>query len=339
MRVALVCSAHGLGHVARQLALGRALMAEGAAVTVVTAAPPAFVAESLPDARVLRRTVDVGIAQRDSLTEDTDETRRRLGAVCSPAAIDRLAGELSPFDRVVVDTAPAALEAARRAGVSVVAVGNFDWAWTYEAYPALRGWAARFRTWQAPHTGLSLSPGPGLTGFARIEHFGPLGRRSPAHALPPGSVLVSFGGFGLDALDQLLPVVPGVTWVAAAPTRLPHRADCRVVVGVPYPALVAGADAVFTKPGYGILVEAMLGGARLVWVDRGAFPEAEHLCAAMAARGDRRVAATVTEPAAFRAALARAVTARLADDRPTPEAASSATRLARRVLSARPRPR
>lgn len=339
MRVALVCSAHGLGHVARQLALGRALLDEGADVTVVTAAPAAFVADTLPEAAVLPWVVDVGIAQRDSLHEDLAETRRRLETVASDAAIDQLADALRGFDRVVVDTAPTALEAARRAGVHVVAVGNFDWSWTYEAYPELADWAARFRAWQAPHTGLSLSPGPGLTGFARTEHFGPLGRTAPPADLPPGSVLVSFGGFGLDAMDALLPEVPGVTWVAAAPTSLPDRPDCRVVEGVPYPALVAGADAVFTKPGYGILVEAMLGRARLVWVDRGAFPEAAHLARAMTERGDRRVQVGTADPAAFRAALAAAVQARLRDPRPAAVRGSSAGALARRVTAAPPRPR
>ena len=339
MHVALVCSAHGLGHVARQLALGKALWEEGATVTVVTAAPPAFVAEGLPEATLLSWTVDVGIAQRDSVTEDLDETRRRLDRIASDAEIDRLSAALCGFDRVVVDTAPSALEAARRAGVPVLAVGNFDWAWTYEAYPELADWAARFRTWQAPHTGLSLSPGPGLTGFARTEQFGPLGRIAPAHRLPPRSVLVSFGGFGLDELDTLLPVVPGVTWIAAAPTPLPERRDCRVIEGIPYPALVAGADVVFTKPGYGILVEAMLGGTRLVWVDRGAFPEAAHLAKAMTGRGDRRVPARPSDRALFRRTLADTVRARLDDPRPARIAGSSARALAQRVMATPPRSR
>jgi len=339
MRVALVCSAHGLGHVARQLALGSALVERGAAVTVVTAAPPGLVRAGLPGARVLPWTVDVGIAQRDSVTEDIAETRRRLASVASEAAIDRLSKALQGFDRVVVDTAPTALEAARRAGVPVLAVGNFDWAWTYAAYPELTDWAERFGVWQAPHTGLSLSPGPGLTGFARTESFGPLGRTAAPHPLPPGSVLVSFGGFGLDGLDTLLPVVPGVTWVASAPTHLPARPDCLVVDDVPYPALVAGADAVFTKPGYGILVEAMLSGTRLVWVDRGEFPEAAHLAVTMAARGDRRVHAAVDAPAAFRPALEAAVVARLAEPAPPPQGPSSASALAERVLATPPRHR
>ena len=304
---------------------------------MVTAAPRHFVSESLPDASVLPWVVDVGIVQRDSITEDLDATRARLAVVASEPAVDRLAHALRPFDRIVVDTAPTALEAGRRAGRPVLAVGNFDWAWIYEAYPELEEWAARFRSWQAPHIGLSLRPGPGLTGFARRETFGPLGRMAPPHALGPGSVLVSFGGFGLDALRELLPEVPGVTWVAAPPTALPARRDCRIVKDVPYASLVSGAEVVFTKPGYGILVEAMLAGTRIVWLHRGAFPEAAHLAEVMRTRGDLQVPAAPSAPDQFRAALGRAVRARLAAPRPPRLARSSAEKLARRVLATPPR--
>jgi hypothetical protein len=34
---------------------------------------------------------------------------------------------------------------------------------------------------------------------------------------------------------------------------------------------------VLTKPGYGIVAETALAGARVVWVDRGPFPEAAAL--------------------------------------------------------------
>lgn len=333
MRVAIVCSAHGLGHTARQLALAEALLACGAAVTFLTAAPD-FVTTSLAGVMAERWVVDVGIAQRDSVTEDLERTRSLLAERCDDVAIDRLATRLTGFDRVVVDVAPAALEAARRAEVSVLAVGNFDWAWIYDAYPTLADWAARFRDWQAPHTALELSPGPGMTGFAAVERFGPLGRTAAPAPLPAGSVLVSFGGFGLDALGGLLPEVPGVTWWAAAPTALPDRADCRTLpTDLPYAAAVAGADVVFTKPGYGILVEAMLGSGRLVWVPRGAFPESASLAAVMADRGDLRLDAPLSDAAVFRSALAAAVRRRMAAPRPDAPAASSAGALAARVLA------
>ena len=332
-RVALVCSAHGFGHLARQLALGQALRARGAAVEVFTAAPPEVVAETLPPTEVAvhRVAVDVGIAQPDSLTEDLDQTLALLPARCGEAAIDTLAEALRGFDRVVVDIAPAALEACRRAGVPALAVGNFDWAWVYRHYPPLSAWAERFAAWQAPHPAVRLTPGPGLHGFDRVEDMGLLGRTAPAHPLPPRSVLVSFGGFGLRDLDAALPRLPGVTWVLAPPSPPLHRPDCLHLPGVPYPALVAGADAVFTKPGYGILAEASLAGTPLCWVPRGAFPEAPSLVQAMRARGDEAVGARPGEPG-FGRALVLALERLWARPRPARVHDDTARRLAARVL-------
>lgn len=294
--------------------------------TFYTAAPARVVTDYLPAARVRPWVADVGIAQRDSLTEDLPETLRRLADRASDAAIEALAAELRAFDVVIVDIAPTALEAARRAGVRALAVGNFDWAWIYAHYEPLRAWAAVFARWQAGHDAVELWPGPGLTGFGRVHAGGLLGR--PA---PPGSprrlgdgaayVLVSFGGFGLADADALLPRLPGVRWVLAPPMPRLDRDDCVYVEGLAYPALVAAADAVLTKPGYGIFTEAALAGTPLVWLDRGAFPEAPHLEAAMRERGDRKAAAATPT------AVATAIQARLADERPAPVSGEGADRI------------
>ena len=83
MRIAAVCSAHGFGHLTRQLALAARWQAAGAEVTFFSAAPRAILDESLPGARLRPWTVDVGIRQHDSLTEDLPETLRLLGALLS----------------------------------------------------------------------------------------------------------------------------------------------------------------------------------------------------------------------------------------------------------------
>lgn len=336
MRIAAVCSAHGFGHLTRQLALAARWQAAGAEVTFFSAAPRAILDESLPGARLRPWTVDVGIRQHDSLTEDLPETLRLLDQRCDDDAIDALAGALRGFDRAVVDVSPAGLEAARRAGVPAVAVGNFSWPWIYDRYPVLAPWADRLRAWQRVHPAVSLWPGPGLDAahFASVQQAGLIGRRAAPHPLPEGAVLVSFGGFGLDALDAALPRIDGVTWVLAPPMAPLDRPDCLYVEGVSYPAMVAGVDVVLTKPGYGIFAEAALARTRLVWVERGAFPEAPYLTAAMADRGDVAVgAAPGTE--GFRERLRGAL--RTARARPRPAAIPDDTaRLAAAVLS-RPR--
>lgn len=328
-RLALVCSAHGLGHLTRQLALARALIQEGASPVIFTARP-AFARASDPTLEVVDWAVDVGIAQRDSLREDLPATLALLEERCAEPAIDALAAALAGFDRLVVDIAPVALEAARRAGVPALAMGNFDWAWIYRHYPALAPWAARFAAWQASHPALRLEPGPGLSGFASVAAGGLLGRRAPAWTFPDADrrVLVGFGGAGLPALLDLLPRIPGVRWVLAPPLSGGERADVERVEA-PFPALVAGVDLVFSKPGYSVFAECALAGTPLVWVPRPDFPEAPWLERAMAARGDRAVRASPDDPDAFRPALAEAILERLAAPRPAPVESNEAARLAR----------
>jgi hypothetical protein len=335
VRVGIVCSAHGFGHVARQIAVAEALYARGAQVSFFTAAPAAVVHADLPDVTVVPWAVDVGIVQRDSLNEDVPATVAAVAERCAEARIDALAAALSGFDRVIVDVAPAGLEAARRAGRAPLAVGNFDWAWIYRHYPELRGWAEQFAEWQAPHAALALDPGPGMHGFASVEHVGLVGRRrDPARVaaenLDGRRVLVSFGGFGLDGVDALLPRIAGVTWVLAPPMPRLERPDCAWAPGVSFPALIAGVDAVLTKPGYGIHAESALAGTPVVWLDRGPFPEAPFLEVAMRARGDEKVSSS-SGPASARDVRA-AVLAVLSRPRPTPVASDGAARVADRVL-------
>ncbi len=292
MRLAILCSAHGFGHLARQLAVAEALRVRGADVDVWTAAPPAVVHDYLPGLTVVPASVDVGLVQSDSLTEDLPATARILAHYASDEALDRLAARLrGRYDAAIVDIAPTALEACRRADLRAFAAGNFDWAWTYSHFPELAPWTEQFTRWQALHPALQMRPGPDLTGFASTEEVGVVGRWRPA-ARPPGAhpserlVLVSFGGFGLDSLDRLLPRIAGVKWILAAPMEPLDRADCVYVDGVSYPALVGAADAVFTKPGYGIFAETALAGTPVVFVRRPGFPEAASLEIAMVERGD-----------------------------------------------------
>jgi UDP:flavonoid glycosyltransferase YjiC (YdhE family) len=330
VRIAHLCSAHGFGHLTRQLAVAEELRGMGAEPVLFTAAPASVVEEYLPGTAVVPWRIDVGICQPDSLTEDIPATLTALEAACSEARIDALADALRGFDRAVVDIAPVAMEAARRAGVPVIAAGNFDWPWIYRHYPALHGFADRLAAMQAPHRALFLTPGPGLFGFHDVTTLPLVGRRRPAAPLPPRTVLVSFGGFGLDAVADVLPEIPGVTWATSPPMLDLDRPDS-LHLDAPYPALVAGADAVLTKPGYGIHAECALAGTPMVWVERGAFPEAPHLIAAMSQRG-APVGCGPGEPA-FPSRLAAALEVVFSRPPPEPVSSEGAAQAARAILA------
>ena len=106
---------------------------------------------------------------------------------------------------------------------------------------------------------------------------------------PEPLVLVSFGGLGLPGFDpsvlgglreyrfvletdegQLPANVTGLTR-----ERLAER-------GLRYLDVVGAADVVVTKPGYGIVTDSIAAGTRLVYTDRGDFPEYPVLVAEMA---------------------------------------------------------
>ena len=328
MRVALICSAHGFGHTTRQVALAQALAEQGAAPEIWTHAPARVIHERVPDLPVVPWAPDVGIAQSDSVTEDVSRTLALCAERHSDAAVDRLAAALAGVDRVVVDVAPAALEAARRAGVPALAVGNFDWGWIYHHYPELQAEAARMDAWQAPHVGLEIAPGPGLYGFAAVERYGLLGRPADPVRLSAAErvVLVSFGGFGLRQFEALLPRIPGVRWVLSPPMPRLDRPDVIYVEHTAFPSLVAGADAVLTKPGYSILVEAALAGTPIAWIPRGFFPEARSLEAALRARGDAEVHGPDAD------GVGRALDELWSRPRPAPQVPDTA-RLAARILA------
>ena len=276
MRIAHLCTAHGFGHMTRQLALGEQLRQLGCK-PVYFASRPDLIYQSHANATVIQWSIDVGLVQLDSLTIDLQQTKKRLAKRCSEEAIDRLAGALLTFDAAVADVPPPGMEACRRAGIPVIATSNFEWAWIYSHYPELQQWEELFRRWQLPHKALNLHPGPGLFDFSSIENAPYVAREANISSLPKTSILVSFGGMGLHKLQQLLPRIDGIYWVLAPPCPKIDRPDILYIENVPYPDLIESCDIIFSKAGYSILAEAMRAGKPLILVERNTFPEAKSL--------------------------------------------------------------
>ncbi|MEI6226027.1 MAG: hypothetical protein WCS72_14845, partial [Deltaproteobacteria bacterium] len=114
-----------------------------------------------------------------------------------------------------------------------------------------------------------------LSCFTRRERIGMVARR-PRVPRPEArrrlgldarpAVLVSFGGVGLPSLAA--PGAAEFRWL------LPSDVDGRLVeLGLTYPDVVHAVDVVVSKPGYGIVTDAIAAGTRLVYTERGDFPE------------------------------------------------------------------
>src|SRR5512137_882472 len=136
--IALYLSGHGFGHMTRAcevLAEARRL-APGVPLAVVASVPEPLVRRSIPGDLTFRRVAcDVGLVQRDALRIDEEGTAAACAAF--DAGWDERADAEAAFLRdagvrlVVADIPPLAFEAAHRAGVPAVGLGNFSWDWIY----------------------------------------------------------------------------------------------------------------------------------------------------------------------------------------------------------------
>jgi L-arabinokinase len=299
--LAAYVSGHGFGHATRTAEVLREalrLLPE-LPLTVVTSAPRELFEDALRVPFSYRRLeCDVGLAQKDALVIDEEETARRFRAFVSgwdekveaEAAFLRDAGA-----RVVLgDIPPLAFAAAASAEVPAVALGNFSWDWIYahaaRRAPELREAAAHCAAAYGKAALLLRLPFAGdLSAFPRAIDI-PLVARRPLvpkedarrrlglDARP--AVLVSFGGIGLPGFraDVLASLADFQLLVPDRAPRLPGNVQAvdgerRRAVGLGYSDVVAAADVVVTKPGYGIVTDAIGARTRLVYTDRGDFPE------------------------------------------------------------------
>lgn len=325
-------------------------------VTVVSSAPEFLFRAAIPGPLSYRRLAcDVGLAQRDALTIDEKATADDWArfAVGLDERTEAEARWLRASDARLVlgDIPPLAFEAAARAGIPGVALANFSWDWIYRhlARAELRLGQAADRcanAYAACDLLLRLPFAGDLTAFSRIEDI-PLVARRPrvgreeargllAFAGDRPVVLLSFGGIGLPGFDaSILDRLREFRFVCvgrgggagAALTELAPSA--LEAAGLQYQDLVGASDVVVSKPGYGIVSDAIGAGARLVYTERGDFPEYPILVREMSRY---LPCAYVSNADLMAGRLARPIRAVLEAAAPPPPSLEGAARAAGRIL-------
>lgn len=350
-------SGHGYGHATRVGEVLRAVRDRSpqSALSVVSSAPERLFRRAIPGPLTFRHLeCDVGLAQAGALVIDETATVERWrafaeglpGRVASEAAWLQGVGARA----VLSDIPPLAFDAAAEAGIPAVGLANFSWDWIYRhlahRQPGL-GEAAESAagSYRRSHLLLQLPFAGDLSAFPRREEI-PLVARRPKRSREEARrilglgvgplVLLSFGGLGLRGFD---PVVlaeldafrfltvgdpePGPANVAVLPAA---RLEA---LGLGYEDLVAAADVVVTKPGYGIVSDAIAARTRMVYTERGDFPEYEVLVEGLA----RHLPSAHVSNEALRAGrLRHALDAVLAQPFPPPPDLSGAGVAANRLL-------
>jgi len=281
-------SSHGYGHAARASQVIAALPPE-VRVIVRTMVDPAFIQrESGRKLRVVPGQFDTGVLQKDNRTLDWKSTFRlaqRVRKECARNLLDEVEFlRKNRADIIVCDVPPAPLEAARMAGIPSVVVGNFTWTDIFaregKSQPEAAELAEYWRDQYAMATlAIRTPPAFPMSYFPRVKTVQPIARRGRnirASLLrflgKPRSerlVLLYFGTFGDSGLQ--VPQMPGVTFLAM--TKMPAPAVEIDPSQWHFPDVVASADCVIAKPGYGTTGECMANGTPLIYHPRTEFAE------------------------------------------------------------------
>ncbi len=315
VNIAFYVSGHGFGHASRDIELANTLASRRPGLTIhfrTTAAQWLFDLTATGSTVYHRAEVDTGVSQIDSLHVDEAQTVRRANDFYGTFD-DRVSHEAAWLrdvgaGLVIGDIPPLAFAAAARAGIPSVAIGNFTWDWIYDGYEVF----AR----EAPHVVPTIHAANALAtrtlrlplhgGFKGLDAIDIpfIARRSARSGDDTRAalgiradrpvVLASFGAYGatlpaerVAANERLTVIETRVSHVDPAESR---GADGRLLRfgehelydrGVRYEDLVAAADVVLTKPGYGIVSECIANGTALLYTSRGRFVEYDVFVAEM----------------------------------------------------------
>ena len=305
-------SGHGFGHASRTIEVINAILVRRPETRIgVRTAAPRWLFDLTVKGKVTFSTLeaDTGVVQIDALTLDEADSIRRASAfhsdlVTRAASETRILRELGA-GLIVGDIPPLAFAVGAAAGIPSIAIGNFTWDWVYADYPrvrlapsllpAIRGAYAR------ASMALRLPMSGGFETIANVKDIPFIARHAGRTReevckilkLPADKpiILASFGGYGLpgldtDALAKLkkytaittanLPLGRGRKKMPTAERKgsfISLNEEAMYDAGVRYEDLVGAAEAVVTKPGYGIISECIANDAAMLYTSRGHFPE------------------------------------------------------------------
>lgn len=280
---------HGLGHAARSLEVVAALQRTHP-VIVVTTVDPDYLGRQLGDQlRLEARALDCGVVQIDSVRSNEAATLEAVRAMRreAPGVVQREAEFLRKVgaQTVLVDAPCLPLEAAARVGIPGLAVTSFGWHFIYRHFQGQDPEWKTLCSWMAD----SYGHASGLLQFPLGQPIESIGVRQeiPLVARPGRScreeiarlsgadperrwVLLWFQKFEMDwspLRDS------GYEFFVVPPLKAPARDVPEPFRGSNFRDMVASADVVVSKPGFGMISDCIANQRPLVYAPRPNFSE------------------------------------------------------------------
>jgi hypothetical protein len=305
MHLLVDISAHGLGHLAQTAPVIKALQSRlpSLRLTLRSALPRVQLERYLTgNFAHVHEARDFGFAMHNAMDIDLPASARAYHDFHQNwrERIDIEAAwiKAKEFTAVLTNVAYLPLAAAARAGLPSASVSSINWADLFIHYFAAASWAAKIHgeilsAYRDADCFLRASPGLPMADLNRRREIGPiarLGKRdrgaiSREMNIAEGNrwVLLAMGG-----MDFRLPVeswasAAGVNWIVPAAWQV-RRDNVRAFdnTRINFADMLASVDAVITKPGYGVFVEAACNGIPVLYARRDDWPETPYLSAWLA---------------------------------------------------------
>lgn len=298
MKILWHISSHGWGHAARQRELISVYRQKhpDTSITVASNVPRWFWKDSGIDD--IRRGSPSPVAIETHGDIDNEATLANLSDFLvsrSPLLSEEIAfqDEIKP-DIVITDIDPLPVAAASERSIPALGIGNFTWDWIMaELFPDIREDILRIGEMYSWGTYLRLPMGPRTSPFHETVDIPLLRSGSDGNSEKARSVLPE-GKICLVALRELpstetIKKPDEFILISSAPEPIsegilnisPERLSS---MGITFSDLMAAADVVISKSGYGIVSQILALGKPCVLMRRGSFPEEPYLLEPMYGR-------------------------------------------------------
>lgn len=297
MKILYYISGHGFGHISRSYEICKELAnQENITEIVISSARIDFIQDPHPKVRLRKILMDVGIYQKDSISLDLEKTRHALEEFEKGKQL-LLENEVSfakneDFNLIISDSASLPFVLAVELKIPSIYIGNFTWDYIYRNYEKYHPYFKVIADilaveYSFASSAIQLPFSCPMEGFLELEPVGLVGRRPKLTKDQARKnfqfskdftyFIFSFGAYGLHEIEFFWENKPK-NWIIVG-SNLPGF-ESKEILSIStdhYPDLVTAADYIVTKPGYGIISEAIFCNTPILYTDRGDFAEYDSL--------------------------------------------------------------
>ncbi|XDD55174.1 glycosyl transferase [Leptospira sp. WS4.C2] len=301
MKIYFYISGHGFGHISRSgNIIKRLLAAEFIDEIHLISTRITFLDFTHPKLKTRNLKLDVGVSQKNSLSIDLQTTKEELQDFEKNK--NHLLKEETEYCKknnislILTDSSSFPITIALETGIQSIFLGNFTWDFIYKNYAKDDAYFGNLGEQLQVEYGFATEalilpfscPMPAFLDSTNIGLVGrkptlskDLTRQKFGFKDDTTYILLSFGAYGLEGTQlQTKNLNPSIQLVAYGVPGIQTEGILVPEVSH-YPDLVAAADYVCTKPGYGILAECYYAKTPILYTDRGDFSEYLYLVNAL----------------------------------------------------------